>query len=95
MFSFEQAASKAGHVKRHRGPDWSLSCVGLGETKSPRRHTEVEGESAVCAALSGLTVSCRAERGDSDVIRSRLCQLGEELTSTLIHAGRLSGVPCP
>ena len=36
------------------------------------QHTEVEGEAGVGGALSGLTVSRRAERGDLHSVRSRL-----------------------
>lgn len=34
--------------------------------------TQVEGEAGVGAALAGLAVSRRAERGDLDSVRSRL-----------------------
>lgn len=57
-----------------------------------QRLTEVEGEAGVSAALPGLTVSRRTQRGDLDSVRSRLRQLCEELVRVLVHSRHLCGV---
>lgn len=57
-------------------------------------HTEVEGESGVSDALTGITVSRGTESCDLHTVRSRFRQFCEELVCVLIHCGCFSRVPC-